>query len=368
MWPPAVATAPDGPAPGCYLSCAPRDVELRDELCAALTPWTRERGVRIWHRDLLDPGAPTDRIEEELERAGLVVLMLSASHSAGEDTAAEMDLALARHLRGEARVIPVLVRPFLWRSTPVRDMHVLPSGARPVTSWPDRDEAWLDVVTGIASTLEALEERGAPPPGAGAPRAETIAERLASDAGARAPGAGPPPLSRQTAFGWEAWVFDRCAKGDHASLALLAARLHDVELSDRLREMAGHLRAGRWPPGLAPTLLRVERTSAGWNADVRIGFLGQVCEVALRQGVREPLGAGASLESDEEGGEVVVRLVARAGSALRGTRARVRAGVRTFTRWLVPSGTGALGANDSGEDILFEMALPDGDEHEEEQS
>jgi Effector-associated domain 5 len=171
----------------------------------------------------------------------------------------------------------------------------------------------------------------------------------------------------RTSFEWEEWLHDRCAKGDHASLALLAADLQDADLGARVREMAHHVEAGKWPPGMAPTLLRLERTSAGWHADVRIGFLGQVCSVALRPGARVPLGVGASLEAEEQDGEVLVRLVARAESALRGTRARIRAGARVFTKWLVPPGTGALGS-DPEEMTLFELALPDGPPGEEEGS
>jgi hypothetical protein len=368
MGAPGAAARPREASLACYVSYASRDAELGAELCTALAPWVRARGTRVWHRGLLSPGPHLAQADEELASAEVIVLLLSASHAEEEVTAAEAERALARHMRGEAWIIPVVARPFFWRGTPIRELAVLPSDGRALTSWQNRDEAWLDVVNGIDAAVQALKARVPPPPRAERSRPENMGEQLASDAGARRPAPkGAPPRGEQTSFEWEAWLFDRCAKSDHASLSLLAADLQDVNLAARVRELACHVEAGKWPPGMAPTLLRLEQTKAGWHADVRIGFLGQVCAVALRPGARVPLGVGASLEAEEQDGEVLVRLVAGAESALRGTQARIRAGARMFTKWLVPPGTGALGS-EPDEMTLFELALPNERSSEEEGS
>jgi hypothetical protein len=340
----------------CYLSYASRDAGLCAELCTALAPWERARQTRVWHRGMLSPGLRLSHLDEELASAAVIVLLLSADHAGEEITAREAELSLSRHMRGEARVVPVVARPFFWGETPLRGLSVLPSDGRALTSWTNRDEAWLDVVNGIDAAVQAVRARAPAPPREERPRPDDLGERLASCAGARRP---LTPRPAQTSFEWEAWLFDRCAKRDHAELARLASELEDASLAARVRELASHVEAGKWPPGVAPTLLRLERTAEGWHADVRIGFLGQVCAVALRPGARVPLGVGASLETEEHDGEVLVRLVARAESALRGTRARIRAGTSLFTKWLVPPGSGALGA-ESDEMTLFELALPAG--------
>ena len=351
------AAAPREASLACYVSYASRDAELGAELCTALAPWVRARGTRVWHRGMLSPGMQLAQAAEALASADVIVLLLSASHAEEEVTAMEAERALARHMRGEAWVVPVVARAFFWRSTPIRELSVLPSDGRALTSWPNRDEAWLDVVNGIDAAVQALEARVPAPPREERSRPDDLGERLASHARASRPAPGTAaPRVEQTPFEWEAWLFDRCAKSDHASLSLLASDLQDESLAARVREMASHVEAGKWPPGMAPTLLRLEQTTAGWHADVRIGFLGQVCSVALRPGARVPLGVGASLETEEQDGEVLVRLVAGAESALRGTRARIRAGARMFTKWLVPPGTGALGSEPE-EMTLFELAL-----------
>ena len=119
-----------------------------------------------------------------------------------------------------------------------------------------------------------------------------------------------------------------------------------------------------WPPGLAPVLLRLERGSAGWRADIHFGFLGQVGSIVLRPGQLAPLGMGASLETAVEDGQTVVRLLARTGSSLRGARARILSGARALTKWLVPPGSGAFGVNDDTYCILLEIPLPEEPERE----
>lgn len=54
--------------------------------------------------------------------------------------------ALARHAEGSARVIPVILRPCDWLHSPFAHLLAAPTDGKPITRWPDRDEAFLDVV------------------------------------------------------------------------------------------------------------------------------------------------------------------------------------------------------------------------------
>jgi tetratricopeptide (TPR) repeat protein len=56
---------------------------------------------------------------------------------------------LERHYAGEARVIPVILRPVDWDDAPFSKLQVLPTNRRPITSWPNSDEAFFDVARGI---------------------------------------------------------------------------------------------------------------------------------------------------------------------------------------------------------------------------
>jgi hypothetical protein len=66
---------------------------------------------------------------------------------------------MARHAAGEARVIPVILRPVDWHSAPFGTLQALPKDGHPVTSWSNRDEALLDVARGIRAVAEELAHR-----------------------------------------------------------------------------------------------------------------------------------------------------------------------------------------------------------------
>jgi hypothetical protein len=53
--------------------------------------------------------------------------------------------ALERHKIGEARVIPIILRPADLKNSPFMGLQALPANAKAVTAWENRDEAFLDV-------------------------------------------------------------------------------------------------------------------------------------------------------------------------------------------------------------------------------
>ena len=81
-----------------------------------------------------------------------------------------MKRAIARQEAGEARVIPLLVRPVDWKDAPFAHLQVLPTDARPLSIWQDQDTALTDVVAGIRRVLEDLSLLAASAPRAALPK------------------------------------------------------------------------------------------------------------------------------------------------------------------------------------------------------
>src|SRR6185436_789941 len=68
--------------------------------------------------------------------------------------------AMERHEAGEARVIPILLRPMdNWHTAPFGKLEALPRDGLPATQWPDRDVAFRDVAAGIRTALEDVARR-----------------------------------------------------------------------------------------------------------------------------------------------------------------------------------------------------------------
>jgi hypothetical protein len=138
-----------------FVSYAREDEALKDELLKHLAPLRRSGALSTWHDRDLTAGEPLPQIEAELERADVVVLLLSVDYLASDELHdRELMRAIGRHKDGKAKVIPILLRPItIEDDAPFAELMTLPSGRKPVTSWPSRDDAWNDVVRGIRRAL-----------------------------------------------------------------------------------------------------------------------------------------------------------------------------------------------------------------------
>src|SRR5271157_5215870 len=68
----------------------------------------------------------------------------------------ETKRALDRHDKGEATVIPVLLRPVDWEGAPFARLQGLPIDLRPVTTWTNKDEAFKNIAQGIRRAIEGM--------------------------------------------------------------------------------------------------------------------------------------------------------------------------------------------------------------------
>ena len=133
------------------MSYSHKDEPLRDQLETHLAMLKREGVIDVWHDRRIPAGDEIDhRISEKLEQAHVVLLLVSPDFLASPYCFdVELRRAMQRHAARNARVIPVILRPCDWHSAPFGKLAALPTDGKPITRWPDRDDAFLDVVKGI---------------------------------------------------------------------------------------------------------------------------------------------------------------------------------------------------------------------------
>lgn len=138
-----------------FFSYSHADEDLRDMLEKHLTMLKRQRIIETFHDRCIPLGDELDQtISTELERADVVLLLVSPDFLASTYCYdLEMARALERHNRGEARVIPVILRHCDWRSAPFGKLMATPRDAKPVKSFPDLDEAFLQVAQAIRQAI-----------------------------------------------------------------------------------------------------------------------------------------------------------------------------------------------------------------------
>jgi hypothetical protein len=147
-----------------FYSYAHEDEELRDKLVNHLASLKRQRVITEWHDRKISAGAEwAGEIDKHLDTAQIILLLISDAFMASDYCFdVEVKRAMERHTGGEAVVIPIILRPVDWEGTPFSKLQGLPTDAKPVTTWTDRDEAFLNIAKGIRKVVAKLrgEEDG----------------------------------------------------------------------------------------------------------------------------------------------------------------------------------------------------------------
>lgn len=69
-------------------------------------------GVRIWYDMLLEPGSSwAATLADQIEKADVILAVLSPDYLASEWTTQELNIAMLRRTQGDAKLIPLFVRP-----------------------------------------------------------------------------------------------------------------------------------------------------------------------------------------------------------------------------------------------------------------
>lgn len=139
-----------------FFSYSHDDEQYRDQLEKHLAALKHQGLIESWHDRRILAGSDFDNeIDAQLERADVILLLVSASFIDSRYCyGIEMRRALERHNQGLAQVIPVIVRPCDWQSTPLRGLLAAPRDGKAITTWANFDEAYADVARQVRAVVE----------------------------------------------------------------------------------------------------------------------------------------------------------------------------------------------------------------------
>lgn len=144
----------------CY---AREDQKLLLEFIKHLRPLERLNLIEVWSDIDIQGGEKWEReIENHLDSAQIILLLISSDFMDSDYCySKEMKRALERHERGEARVIPIILRPVDWEITPLGELQALPKNALPIMSggWHSVDDAFYDAFKGLKLIIEDLQRK-----------------------------------------------------------------------------------------------------------------------------------------------------------------------------------------------------------------
>lgn len=139
-----------------FFSYSKHDKTLLDEFIKALNPLIITQKIKYWDDSKIRPGEYWDNsISEALEFADIIFLLLSNDFlNTPYIVNKEITVAMHRHEKGEALIVPVVLRRCLWEKLSLGKLQGIPRKGKTVTEAVNRDVVWYEIVEEIKDLIE----------------------------------------------------------------------------------------------------------------------------------------------------------------------------------------------------------------------
>lgn len=153
-----------------FFSYAQEDSLLLKELEKHLSILKHRGLINVWYDREISAGMEwRTQIDTHLNAAQIIFLLVSPDFMASDYCySIEMKRAMERHESGEARVIPILLRPVSCEGAPFARLQMLPTSGKPITSRSNLDEAFKEVTQSISQAVREITSTYFPPSGSDA--------------------------------------------------------------------------------------------------------------------------------------------------------------------------------------------------------
>ena len=140
-----------------FITYSHENTEAKDELRKRLAVMEQQNELVAWDDGQLTSGdeALQEDILKKVVDSDLLLYLVSASSIASRNCNRE----LAEAIRGDKRVIPIILEHCDWLKHKVSNFEVLPHKGKPISKWDDRSEGWQNVVGGIRSAISKIRSQ-----------------------------------------------------------------------------------------------------------------------------------------------------------------------------------------------------------------
>ena len=142
-----------------FISYSHKDESHKEALDEHLSMLKRNHIIEAWHDRKIIPGQDFSKeISKHLEQSELILFLISPTFLASNYCFhVEMKRAIEMHKEGKAQLIPIMVRPCDWALSELSAFQAVPKDAKPITTWLNYDEAWVDAINGIKHHLDSFK-------------------------------------------------------------------------------------------------------------------------------------------------------------------------------------------------------------------
>jgi hypothetical protein len=140
-----------------YFSYVEKDQKYVDELQIHLAQLVRNNVITKWHGSKLAAGSDLTESMRYFNQASVILLLISPDYIASEHHYEEVARAMERRTKEGIKVIPILVRPFNLKYTPISGLQPIPRNGKAISEYGKLDTVFYQVAEEIREVIEAMK-------------------------------------------------------------------------------------------------------------------------------------------------------------------------------------------------------------------
>lgn len=141
-----------------FISYSHKDEILVSNFISHISPLKNNSIISEWYDRKIETGEEFQKdIDNNLENADIICLMISSNFLSSNACIKEKDVALELINRKGIRVIPLILSPCAWIvHKELSDRLAIPTDGKPITSFADLNEGWLDTINWIMKVCNSV--------------------------------------------------------------------------------------------------------------------------------------------------------------------------------------------------------------------
>ncbi|MDR6804273.1 hypothetical protein J2Y45_001542 [Dyadobacter sp. BE34] len=139
-----------------FISYSHNDAEMLTLLHTHLAQLQRDGLISTWtDREILAGGNLNDSISRSLDNSNIFIALLSPSYIAST-YCYEKEFVRAIQIQEEGKlvIVPTIVEPCDWLNTPFSKFKALPKDGKAITTWENKNTAFVDVIQNLRKLIE----------------------------------------------------------------------------------------------------------------------------------------------------------------------------------------------------------------------
>ncbi len=140
-----------------FISYSHQDTTMLNMLHKHLAQLQRDQIITTWSdNEILAGGKLNQNITSALQISNLFIALISPDYIASNYCyEKEFERALEMEKQGVLTIVPIILEPSDWFSTPFKEFKALPKDGKAVSTWENKNTAFLNIIQNIRKLIES---------------------------------------------------------------------------------------------------------------------------------------------------------------------------------------------------------------------